>query len=213
MSIVELDARDEAFIARRNHKLERSERAERLGKPRESLVLVEAAVVAALEEPASDPEFDRALRIVANSVKHLLSPQAIGFLEGTLSSDERAGSVRWRELAMLDLWMRRATLPIGHPGRKLLRARRFTQRDKFAQQQAREHPMRLFDAKGRVPGRTMAAIMSLARRAQVSPSTVVAALLHFGLERVGDAIRRSKEVPPSVTREMNDAFPVYGENT
>lgn len=195
------------YFRRRRHRLARAAQAEQGERDKKAAAWVEAAVVQAVETPYDDPEFEKALRIVAHSVKSMLSPTALGYLEGTLSSDERAGSVRWRELARLDLWLARAALPVGRNARRLVRQTGFTESNAARLTSAGLHPHRLFPVTGRAPGRTVAAIYGIARRARVSPSTVVAALLVYGLERLTQAIRQSKEIPSALTAEQAALFP------
>ena len=200
MSVVDLDSRD-LLESERIRYAHRS--ARKRDKARQAAAFVEAAIA----DPTDAPEFIKALHVVAHSVKHLLSPRALAYLEGTLDDDARAGAVRWRELARLDLWLRRASLPVGSNAKKLPVQQRYTQTDEHTRQRARSHPHLLFGTQSRVPGRTLAAVFGIAKRANVRPSTVVAALLNFGLERLTQSLRETREVPPTISDAMASAFP------
>ena len=196
MGIVELPVTGVAYFT--NHKSRGAERR---------AAFVEAAVIEAVDQSNEDPELQRAIKMVAASVKHLLSPRALGYLESTLESDERSGSIRWRELARLDLWLRKAHLP--EKASRAIRGLPYNRANDTLRKHAMEHPLKLIDLRRpMVPGRTVAAIYGIAKRAKVRPGTVVAALLNFGLERVAQALRDTREIPPTITREMNDAFPI-----
>ena len=199
------------YLERRNRRLARAANAEKAERNKKAAAWVEAAVVKAIETPYDDPDFERALHIVAHAVKEMLSPTAIGYLEATLDDDARAGAIRWRELARLNLWLSRAALPIGRNAKKLVKEVGFTGSNAYRLTQAQAHPHRLFFLSPRVPGRTLAAIYKIARRAKVSPNTVACALFNFGLERLTDALRQSKEVPPTLTAEQRQLYPVQGE--
>ena len=201
MSVVDLDSHSDYLES------ERKRHGRRAATHRDKLRRAAAFVEAAIADPSEGPEFTRALHLVAHSVKHLLSPRALAYLEGTLDDDARAGSIRWRELARLDLWLRRASLPVGSNAKKLPNARGFTATDEHTRQRARSHPHLLFGAATKITGRTTAAVYGIAKRAGVAPSTVVAALLNFGLERIAQALRESREVPPTLTHEQESAFP------
>lgn len=205
MTVVELEPyRSESHFA----KLGEQRRAESVERRQQAAAFVEAAVNEAIEVPPSDPTYIQALHIVAHSVKHLLSPRALAYLEGVLDSDARSGAIRWRELARLDLWLRRASLPVGFNSKKMSPGfRGYTRTDANRHAQCRAHPHTLFSFGARLTGRTAAAVYGIAKRSNVSPTTVLAALVNFGLERLTQALRESKEVPPTVSEAMSSAFP------
>jgi hypothetical protein len=202
MGVVELTLSEQTYLKRRAQRLKRSEHE----KGHQRAAWVEAAVVESVQQ-AEDPEFVEALKLVALSVKHLLSPRALAYLESTLESDERAGMIRWRELTRLELWLRRCAIPRGNA--RSLVGRGYNRQNDGRREYAKEHPFKLLELRSpMVPGRTLAAVYGIAKRAKVRPNTVVAALLNFGLERVAQALRETKEVPPSLSHEMLAAFPI-----
>lgn len=218
MSVIELDdtpdytesydpnrRQIENYIRARDRRLSRAKASERNAQ---RVAFVEAAVVHAIEEAKPDPEFERALAIVAQSVKTMLSPTALGYLDGILTDDERAGAVRWRELARLELWLSRVGMPPSPNAKKFLPLRGFTSQNEYKLAEMRPRPNKLFGLTTRAPGKIGAAIYGIAKRAKVSPSCVIAAVLHFGLERLTQALRESKEVPPVLSREQLDTFPI-----
>lgn len=177
-------------------------------RQRQTAAFAEAAMSSAVLTPSADPEFDAALRIVAHSVKHLLSPSALAYLEGTLDDDARAGAMRWRELARLYLWLSKARLPVGSNARKLVKRPGYTRTMESARLHAKAHPHKLLRFKAlAMPGRTVAAIYGIARRAKVPAGTVATALINFGLERLTHSLRETGAVPPTLTDEQAALFP------